>query len=70
MRAMRSGICLVGEVDHAAAVAVPDERDVDQVVGLDDGDDVGDVVIERDVRAELAAANTVPGERDGVNRST
>ena len=28
----------VHEVDHAAAVAVPDERDVEQVVGLDHGD--------------------------------
>jgi hypothetical protein len=56
-----------GAGDHHAAVAVAHQHDVGQLLGVDQADDVGNVVVQRDGRVSKVRALAVAGERDRMH---
>jgi hypothetical protein len=62
-RAQRRG----GAGDHHAAVAVAHQRQVMQLLGLDQAEHVVDVRLQRDVGPAQVRALAVASERDGVH---
>ena len=56
--------------DHPAAIAVANQGDVGQVVGLNEANDIVDMVLKAEGRAGLVTASAVTGERNRVDGST
>ena len=53
--------------DHPPAVRMADQRRVDDVVAVEHGDDIGDMIAKRHVRSCLVAPAAETGEGDHVD---